>query len=394
MLCVIPFFAGDKDQAVRLAHWIRDLGGVKNHDCLLVVDESTTAGGVYEPLAEAFKSVTVTASKPAGDQGTWGNGTTDATAANEMFLTGATYVYHKLKVPFFWLEPDAAPDRSTWLDEIEAEYKACGKPFMGMRVDMPPHEIHMSGIGCYPFDVANHSVAMMMPGKNAWDYAGRKDTVGKGKAHFTKLIQHVYRINGNVPEWPTFPTLESLSQINPEAAVFHRCKDETLIQQLKNRHFGVRGLNVGEVIKIDGVCVSQDPQEAGARDAIAQAPTEGSNPSAPAVNHLIDLRGFNAEGMALKLGEARAPIRLNSTTFGTPEWHAARYEIRKVESSEIPGINAGDSVLFSRVAPAVELKQSPSKKSHSERMKEAWAKRKAKEAKAAERKAKKLTEVL
>lgn len=269
LLCVIPFFFKDKDQAVRLARWIADLGGVKNHDCLLVVDESTTAEGVYEPLSEAFKSVTVTTSKPEGEQGVWGTGTTNAEAANAMFRSGARYVYHKSKVPFFWMEPDAAPTRSTWLDEIESEYKACGKPFMGMRVDVPPHAPHMTGIGCYPFDVANHSLPMMDPfqRKEAWDYAGRKDTIGKGKAHFTDLIQHVYRLNGQEPEWPTFPTLESLSQINPEAAVFHRCKDSGLIDRLRE--------------KILGACVSQSTQEAGARDAIAQAPTEGSNPSAP-----------------------------------------------------------------------------------------------------------------
>jgi hypothetical protein len=235
MICAIPFFSGDRDQAVRLAHWIRDLGGVKNHDCLLIVDEGTDAEGVFEPLSEAFRAVTVTVSPSEGSQGTWGSGTTDATAANAMFRTAADYVFHKLKVPFFWMEPDAAPTRSTWLDEIEEGYKGCGKPFMGMLVNMPPHERHMSGIGCYPFDVANHSVAMMMPGATAWDYAGRRDTVDKGKAHFTDLIQHVYRINGNTPEWPTFPTLESLSQIQPRAAVFHRCKSPDLIERLRER---------------------------------------------------------------------------------------------------------------------------------------------------------------
>lgn len=235
MLCLIPFFSKDKDQAVRLSNWLRDLGGVKNHDCLLVVDKSTDESGVIEPLSEAFRSVDTCHSIPTGAQGTWGSGTTDATAANEMFMTGAIWVYHKKKVPFFWKESDAAPTRSTWLDEIEAEYKACGKPFMGMRVDMPPHEVHMSGIGVYPWNVADHSLAMMTPGQIAWDYAGRNDTVKRGRAHFTKLIQHVYRINGTTPEWPTFPTLESLSQINPETAVFHRCKDESLVDRLRER---------------------------------------------------------------------------------------------------------------------------------------------------------------
>lgn len=294
LLVVLPFFAGDKDQAIRLAHWIRDLGGVKNHDALLVVDQSTTADGVYEPLAEAFRSVAVTTSKPAGQQGAWGNGTTDATAANEMFIAGATYVYHKSKVPFLWMEPDAAPTRATWLDEIEAEYRASKKPFMGMRVDMPPHELHMSGIGCYPYDVANHSLAMMVPGKTAWDYAGRKDTVGKGKAHFTDLIQHVYRINGNVPEWPTFPTLESLAQINPRAAVFHRCKSDDLIERLRERHFGFRA-------KLEDMPVEL-PASVACADIIAQ----GSNPSEP-----IDAAYKFVESMV---------SRADSSAGGAPMW--------------------------------------------------------------------------
>lgn len=296
MLCVIPFFAGDKDQAVRLAAWIRDLGGVKNHDCLLVVDQSTTPDGVYEPLAEAFRSVSVTTSKPAGQQGAWGTGTTDATAANEMFLAGATYVYHKSKVPFLWMEPDAAPTRATWLDEIEAEYRAAKKPFMGMRVDMPPHELHMSGIGCYPFDVANHSLAMMVPGKTAWDYAGRKDTVGKGKAHFTDLIQHVYRINGNVPEWPTFPTMESLAQINPRAAVFHRCKDSTLIDRLREK---LNTLNA--------------PAPAGGRSSTESASPVEASPGAEAPTD------DNASDAAYKFVESMVQ-RADSAAGGAPMW--------------------------------------------------------------------------
>lgn len=232
MLCLIPYFVGDKNQAVRLAEWIRDLGGVKNHSCLLVIDSGTDSSGVIEPLREAFGSVNTINSPSAGPQGTWGDGTTDATAPNEMWMTGANCVYHKQKVPFFWLEPDAVPLRSTWLDEIEAEYKGCGKKFMGMLVNSPPHELHMSGVAVYPADVANHSLAMMMPGPVAWDYAGRDDTVRRQKAHFTKLIQHEYRVHGKEP---TFPDRESLSIIKPETAVFHRCKVSDLVDRLREQ---------------------------------------------------------------------------------------------------------------------------------------------------------------
>lgn len=232
MLCVIPFYSGDKHLAVNLANWIAQLGGVQNHDCLLIVDKSTTSSGVIEPLRKAFKSVTETTSEPAGEQASWGNGTTDATAPNEMFLTACAYVYHKNLGRWFWLETDAVPMRSTWLDEIEAEDKKGKKPFMGAYVNIPPHEPHMSGIAVYPPNVPDHSLKMATPGPIAWDYAGRSDTVGKGKAHFTTLIQHEYRIHG---ESPTFPTQGSLSVIKPGTAVFHRCKDFSLIDRLREK---------------------------------------------------------------------------------------------------------------------------------------------------------------
>lgn len=230
MLLVLPFYSGDKSLAVNLANWIAQLGGAQNHNCLLIVDKSTTSAGVIEPLRKAFKSVTETSSEPAGEQASWGNGTTDATAPNEMFLTASAYIYHKQLGRWFWAETDIVPTRPTWLDEIEAEDKRGKKPFTGAYVDIPPHEPHMSGIAVYPSNVPDHSLKMATPGQIAWDYAGRSDTVGKGKAHFTTLIQHEYRIDGVSP---TFPTQKSLSVIKPGTAVFHRCKDFSLIDRLR-----------------------------------------------------------------------------------------------------------------------------------------------------------------
>lgn len=270
MLCVIPFFSGDRHLALQLAQHIERLGGVKHHTCLLVVDKGTMKDGVVEPLQKAFASVEVIYAEPAGAQGTWGNGTTDATAANEMFLTAAIYVQERLKVPFFWMEPDATPMRSTWLDEIEAEYKSGRKAFMGAYVNIPPHEPHMSGVAVYPAIVAEHSMDMMRAANIAWDYTGRHDTIGKGKAHFTNLIQHEYRVHG---ESPTFPTQESLKVIRPETAVFHRCKDGTLIERLRESSACVSGLNVS---------ASRDAQELGGRRKTPPDWPEGSTPSAEA----------------------------------------------------------------------------------------------------------------
>lgn len=276
MLCVIPFHAGDRSQAIQLAQWMKDLGGVKHHPCLLVVDKGTMKDGVVEPLEQAFKSVTVIYAEPAGQQGEWGKGTTDATAANEMFLTAATYIQEVIKTPWALVEPDATPMRATWLDELEAEYLRGGKPFMGAYVNVPPHEPHMSGNGVYPAVVALHSLDMMRAGKIAWDYQGRHDTVGGRKAHFTNLIQHDYRVHG-APA--TFPTIESLSIIKPETALYHRCKDGTLIERLREKtSVCVSGLNVS---------TSRDVQEPEGRHKTPPDWPGGSTPSTEAYADLV-----------------------------------------------------------------------------------------------------------
>lgn len=230
MLAVIAYYSGDRHLAVDLAQWVETLGGVSTHDCLLVVDKSTDSGGVIGPLQKAFRTVHVTSSEPAGAQGIWGKGTTDATAANEMWITAGNYVMHMLKCPWLWVEVDARPLRPTWLNEIEAEYQRARKPFMGALVNIPPHEPHMSGNGVYPANVAQFSLDMAIPNKIAWDYAGRRDTVGKQKAHFTQLIQHEYRVDGAPC---TFPDRQSLSIIKPSTVIFHRCKDTTLTDRLR-----------------------------------------------------------------------------------------------------------------------------------------------------------------
>lgn len=229
MLCVISFYHGDKDQAIRLANWIRDLGGVKRHDCLLIVDKSTNANGVFEPLSEAFNAVTMCVPSES-PQVPWNPQTADATAPNEMWLAAVYHVAYNQKCRWFWLESDAAPTRSTWMDEIEDEDAANRKVFTGARVEIPPLDVHMSGIGVYPEVVWDFFPNGIFPGKVAWDYWGRETIVPR--AHFTDLIQHVYRINGISP---TFVDQASLAHILPKTAVYHRCKDSSLIDRLRER---------------------------------------------------------------------------------------------------------------------------------------------------------------
>lgn len=223
MTVVIPFFRGDKPQAIQLAEWIRDLGNVSGHDCLLCVSRTTDPIGVIEPLQECFRKVSafVPHEEATARPGTMGQ----SQAATRMWKATAWFVHYKIRQPWLWLETDAIPMRPTWLKEIDEAYRACRKPFMGTHGANIALEM-MNGVAVYPPEVCEYSTDALMCDETPWDLAGGKDFVRHG--HFSPLFQHVYFTHGEIP---TFPRDAAI--LKPEAALFHRNKDGTLIQYLR-----------------------------------------------------------------------------------------------------------------------------------------------------------------
>lgn len=226
MLIVLPFCHRDLPQAEGLARWIAELGGVEKHDCLLVHEKHVPAESVAAPLASAFRTVSelLVFNVPQAD---WSSGNGDASACNEMWIQTATHVQSSLKVRWLWMEPDCCPLRRTWADEIEADDRAGGKPFSAARVTASTGP-RLSGIAVYPPSVASYSVAALMAERVPWDLAGAADFAKHG--HFTGRIHHVLRTSANAP---TFPDAAALDAIPPGAALFHPCKDGSLIERLR-----------------------------------------------------------------------------------------------------------------------------------------------------------------
>lgn len=236
MLVVLPFHAGDKDQAVRLAGWIRELGGVKEHSCLVLCPPTTDGVGVVEPLREAFGHVfglILERDEPGWPQ-------------------GPNFMWHRMGVemsarpqpePWLWLEPDAVPLVPTWLDQIAAEYKTCGKPFMGDRTEVVGVAPHMSGVAVYPAMVCNHleRITDLFPppgGQHyAWDLVFANQILPK--AHFTKLIHHVRWLDPVRRTPPLFKDAASLSHLRPGAVLFHHNRNGDLIDRLREARGGV-----------------------------------------------------------------------------------------------------------------------------------------------------------
>lgn len=162
-------------------------------------------------------------------------------AANNLFKTVASWFQaHKIG-PFLWLEPDAIPLRKGWLDQIEQAYFAAGKPFMGSLMEakepnMPAQ--YLPGIAIYPVDCWKRV-------NPAWDESRAFDVVTASAtvpfASNTPLIQHFWGEKDLPPTFVADKTAESprnaftLDKINPEAVVFHRSKDLSLLKLLGYR---------------------------------------------------------------------------------------------------------------------------------------------------------------
>lgn len=201
-------------------------GHISRHQCLLV--------GSHGMAQERFEGVNTAAKRAFADvkfiqtpgqiPDVW------PVAPNTLFRCAAGYIAETVRVPWLWMEPDAIPLRPEWADRIETDYIGARKPFMGTRFDAPYP--HINGIAVYPPDIRSISPKMFSAHTKPFDLIDAKLVMSK--TQITKLIHHRWGdIQNNIA--PTFPNMESLKSIPMDTMVFHRNKDGTLIQRLRER---------------------------------------------------------------------------------------------------------------------------------------------------------------
>jgi hypothetical protein len=238
MICVIPFHTGDVNLAQDLLRWIEDLGGCQNHDALLVVDRSVQWSTAIAALTQAnkcFRRVTFAVPDVPYDFG-WPQG------ANAMFKFAAKHIEENFAEHWLWLEPDAAPLKSGWLDALDAAYKTCGKRFMGAvyRSNNPNIQIPvLSGVAVYPNECMRE-VEEATKGIAAFDVI--LSQILNGDMAHTDLIHWVWGEKREIA--PRFAEINEpgteifcLKQLKKEAVLFHRCKDGSLIRLLREQMF-------------------------------------------------------------------------------------------------------------------------------------------------------------
>jgi len=242
LLVVLPYCSKDADQARNLIAWISELSPKDKTGpaCLLVADALVPREKMVEintAAKQCFEHVETIAVAMEPEKQVWPFG------PNKMFLESSKQVFECYQMPWLWLEPDAVPMRPGWLSELSDAYYECPKRFMGAFIrtaqDGLP-KLHMAGCGVYPRD-AYFGLLSFCESPHAFDMAMADYVVPRATP--TPLIHHHW---GEQDLPPTFiadgvpkPSVNSvtLSFVRPEAALFHRCKDDTLISLLRERGF-------------------------------------------------------------------------------------------------------------------------------------------------------------
>ena len=239
LLLTLAYCVKDAERAKSLLKWMGELGGpYPTHSILLAADNVVDMAIKSELHAQAkdmFGHVeTMMVDVPANKQG-WPLG------ANCMFHQVSRQVMECFRQPFLWLEPDCTPTKPSWLLELQDAYYASPKRLMGCfvasnQVGMP--RVYLPGCSIYPNDVYN-LLAKSCERPGAWDIESAALTIPRAKN--TALIQDFF---GEMDLPPTFvleKTTDSpknalpLSFIRPEAVLFHRCKDGSLIDLLRSK---------------------------------------------------------------------------------------------------------------------------------------------------------------
>lgn len=239
LLVTIPYCQKDAALAKKLLGWIEELSPkLAPHCCLMAADAQVPhdikieLGNIAKRIFHYTESAVIPV--PSNASG-WPK------ATNAMFRTTALHIRECFKLPWFWMEPDCTPLRHSWLDELAVHYGTCPKRYMGAIItsNQPPlPPAHLAGCAVYPSDCAD-AMKPYTEGDFAWDIANAAYVIPR--AINTPLIHHHY---GEMQLAPIFKEAKApgdpintctLAFVRPEAAVFHRCKDGSLIDVLRKQ---------------------------------------------------------------------------------------------------------------------------------------------------------------
>lgn len=235
LLAVIGYHPGDVELTKKLLGWIAELGGCPGHSCLLTPDSTvpkeqrTAVNELARPSFAHVGTIPLTIPKTGF-------------APNHMFMLAAQQIHASYKLPWLWLEPDCVPLKAGWLSALSEEYAGSPKRLLGGLIESTQPglpAIHLTGVSIYPPDVFPlfDSFASIKSANVAFDMEAATGTVPRAKN--SRLMQNFW---GKRDLPPTFVKEVTAGQpdnalpisfIKPEAVLFHRNKDGTLINLMR-----------------------------------------------------------------------------------------------------------------------------------------------------------------
>lgn len=142
--------------------------------------------------------------------------------------------------PVLYCEPDTTAIHPDWIEDIAREYRRAGRAFMGQRIwHQGGKTSHCTGNAVYPpnWRVKAPSLATVLEAPDTrlwgegkgqpWDVWAADETVAD--MHETRLIQQIF----TCPPW----NAGNMNRLQSETALFHRCKDGTLVVELARSRF-------------------------------------------------------------------------------------------------------------------------------------------------------------
>jgi len=228
LVVVLPVARFDWNLAMKWLKWVASLAipetsGMDGREKFPLVVWSTPAltSEQFEQLGDAAEPLQIVPEICSGleEIGYFGS-------PNQMFKGALEYCEKEFPGrAMLWAEADTVPMRQGWYGQILAEYRACGRPFMGdvqRAGDIP----HLTGNAVYHpnWRKLAPSLAAMGQEECGFDSLCAHDILPR--AHYAKTIQQIWR--------PPLPITEAWAQknIKPETALFHQCKDGSLIDVL------------------------------------------------------------------------------------------------------------------------------------------------------------------
>jgi len=184
MIVAISYHDGDLALMRRWANHVVKLGSYHKHKIIIAPVHNATTEGIADVLRTAFSDLHVV--ECYHTESGW------PISCNKAFEAIATYIAMHQKRPFLFMEPDAVPLVASWIDDIEAEYTAKQRPFMGdfvgARSFIPNAVDHMSGVAVYTNELHSMAPSVFRNEYTAWDIASAKDVVPQMAR--TNLIHH------------------------------------------------------------------------------------------------------------------------------------------------------------------------------------------------------------